>query len=328
MWDVGMLLVGGVLLYLGAEWLVGGAAGLARMLGVKPVLVGLTVVAYGTSAPEVVVGIQAAAKGHGAIALGNVVGSNIANIGLILGVTALIKPPRADGRFGRREVPILLLTAIAVPLLLLDGLVSTLEAALLISGAVAYTTWMVLDSMKDRAAVREAERTVGTVAELAEAAATHLEHSSRSRLVLSAIAGLALLVIGGQLLVDGASALALKVGMSQRVVGLTIVAVGTSLPELATSLIAAFRGHPDIAVGNVIGSNIFNVLFCLGSAALVGSVGAPLETVSLDVWTMVGLTVVASVMLRTARVISRLEGALLNLAYVGFLVALMMQGQG
>lgn len=316
--NVMMLLGGGVLLYFGAEWLVGGASGLARALGVPQLLIGLTVVAYGTSAPEVVVGVKASLAGSGGIALGNVIGSNIANLGLILGLTSLLKPASVDAALSRREVPVLVLATLAVPFVLFDGVVSRVEGAVLVLAAVVYSGWMVTSARRSmKRAVAEASE-MQAAADLAGAPAP----GSRVRMGVTALAGLAFLVIGGSLFVDGAVGLATSFGISQRIIGLTIVAVGTSLPELATSLIAALRGHSDIAVGNVVGSNIFNALLCLGAAALISPVEAPFASVGLDVTTMVVLTLFGAVAMSRARLITRLEGGLLVTAYVAFLIAL------
>lgn len=317
-----MLLGGGVLLYFGAEWLVGGASGLARALGVPQLLIGLTVVAYGTSAPEVVVGVKASLAGSGGIALGNVVGSNIANLGLILGLTALLKPAPVDGALIRREVPVLLLATLAIPVVLLDGVVTRLEGAALLLAALGYSVWMVASTRRSmRAEAADAARDAGQMEQAADLAGAPTSRS-RGRLAVTALAGLAFLVLGGSLFVDGASGLARSWGMSERIIGLTIVAVGTSLPELATSLIAAWRGHSDLSVGNVVGSNIFNALLCLGAAALLAPVEAPLASVRLDLGVMVALTVFGAVAMRRARIIGRAEGGVLLVAYVAFLVAL------
>ncbi len=317
--DLAMLAGGGTLLYFGAEWLVAGAAGLARSFGVSALLVGLTVVAYGTSTPEVVVGVQAAAGGHSAIALGNVLGSNIANLGLILGLTALVKPTHIDRSLRRREIPVLVLSALVVPLCLLDGEVAWWEGAALLAVAVGYTGVMVRTARAG--ATADALAAAAVTAAAADAAGAPTPGPSRPRLAGLALAGLCTLVVGGHLFVEGAVGGARALGISERVVGLTIVAVGTSLPELATSLIAAYRGHSDIAVGNVVGSNIFNVLLCLGAASFAGPVGAPLDTVALDVGAMVVFTLVAAVMMRTERTLTRLEAGVLLLGYVAFLVA-------
>ena len=314
-----MIAGGGVLLYFGAEWLVGGASGFARSLGVPQLLIGLTVVAWGTSAPEVVVGVKASLAGSGAIALGNVIGSNIANIGLILGLTVLVKPPRADASLQSRELPLLVLSAVFLPVVLFDGVVSRLEGAALVGCALAYTAVMIRSAR--RSDVAAAAREAAVMSEAADDAGAPAP-GRRGRQGLVALGGLGALVAGGSLFVDGASALALALGLSERLVGLTIVAVGTSLPELATSLIAAGRGHSDIAVGNVVGSNIFNVLLCLGLAALAAPITQPLQVAALDLGVMGLLTVLAVVMLRRARTLARIEGAVLVMVYGGYLAML------
>lgn len=317
-WSEGARLVlGGLLLHLGAEWFVAGASALALALRIPKLLVGLTVVAYGTSAPEVIVGVEAAAAGHGQVALANVLGSNIANIGLILGVAALICPAPVDSRLPRRELPILLASTALIPLSLLDGSVSRWEGAALLLLAVAYTGWMV------RAA--RASSRVGVVAAAADIEGSVAQSGgapaapSRWRSAAMICAGLATLLFGGSLFVDGAVSLAHAMGLSERVVGLTIVALGTSLPELMTSVTAARRGHSDLAVGNVVGSNIFNSLLCLGAAALAGTVAAPLSVVGAELVGLAAMTGLAAWLMRSARTISRMEGVVAVAFYAAFL---------
>jgi cation:H+ antiporter len=310
------LLGGGLLLYFGAEWLVAGASALAVSLGVPRVLVGLTVIAYGTSAPEVLVGVAAASSGHGDVALGNVIGSNIANVGLILGVAALIRPAPVDASLAFREVPVLLGTAVAVPLFLLDGEVSRLEALGLLGAAVLYTAVMVRQATAED--VRAASRDAALQAEAADAAGAPAP-TGRAHSAATALVGLAVLLGGAKLFVDAAVRIAHEVGVSDRLVGLTIVAIGTSLPELVTSVVAARRGRSDLAVGNVVGSNIFNVLLCLGASALAGHVGAPWASVRTDLAVFVGVTLLAVVLIRSERVVTRAEGAVAVGAYVAFL---------
>lgn len=322
-----MLLAGGTMLYFGAEWLVGGASALALAMRIPQLLVGLTVVAYGTSMPEVIVGVEAALAGHGDVALGNVIGSNIANFGLILGVAVLVKPARVDGVLRRRELPMLLLAAAAVPLVLLDGRVWAWEGALLLAGAIVYTAWMIRAARRTPAEA-EAKLAAEVTAEAADVAGAPAQHGSRLRHGVTALVGLGVLLLGGHLFVDAAASLARAWGMSERVVGLTIVAVGTSLPELATSVIAAVKGHSDIAVGNVVGSNIFNVLLCLGAASIAGSVGAPLSALRVDVGTLLAMTVVGCIFLRTERRMPRWEGGVLLAGYVAFLAYLVIAGAG
>lgn len=322
--DWAQLAGGGLLLYFGAEWLVGGASALALSLRVPQIFVGLTVVAYGTSAPEIIVGVQAAAAGHGDVALGNVVGSNIANIGLILGAAVVLAPAKVAGALVRRELPILLASAALVPLAFLDGVLSRVEAGGLLVLALVYTAWMIIAARK-ASTLASAEARTATTSEIADLAGAP-QPGGAWRAAGTAIVGLAVLLVGGSLFVDGAVSLALTFGMSERLVGLTIVALGTSLPELVTSVISARRGHSDIAVGNVVGSNIFNILLCLGAAGLTGSVAAPLSSVAIDLVALGVMTVLAAVLIRSERTITRAEGLVALALYATFMVLTIARG--
>jgi len=310
------LLGGGLLLYFGAQWLVAGSSALALALRIPQLIVGLTVVAYGTSTPEVIVSVQAALAGHPAVVIGNVVGSNIANIGLILGVAALIAPARVHGALRSRELPVLVASTALIVAMLIDGAISRIEGSVLVACCVLYTAWMIRVA---RAGAEVAEAKADTVVErdVADAAgAPQARGVARSALI--AMVGLAVLLIGGTLFVDGAVAFAHALGMSERLVGITIVAVGTSLPELVTSVVAARRGHSDLAIGNVIGSSIFNASLCLGASALFGHVGAELSDVGFDLIALAVMTVLAAVFIRSERTISRWEGAVALGLYVVF----------
>lgn len=319
-----LLLGGGLLLYFGAEWFVGGASALALALRVPQILVGLTVVAYGTSAPEVIVGVQAAVAGHGELALGNIIGSNVANIGLILGVVALIRPAPVDGALRRRELPVLLASAGVVPLLLWDDVVSRGESAMLLLAAVGYTAWMT-HAARTASAAASARVAVRSALESADAAGAP-RPTSRLRAAAAGVLGLAALLSGGDLFVDGAVAVARTLGMSDRLVGLTIVAVGTSLPELVTSVIAARRGHSDLAIGNVVGSNIFNTFLCLGAAGLAGSVTGQLQALGADLVALLLMTGLAAAFIRSERIISRLEGGMALAGYAVFVASTIARG--
>ncbi len=304
LFDIGALILGGAMLYFGAEWLVRGAAGLALKLGVRPLLIGLTVVSYATSAPELVVSVVAARMGDSAIALGNVVGSNIANVALILGLTALISPPRGDGTMAGRELWVLLAATVALPLTLINGWIGRFEGAALFAGAVAFTL-LTLRWSKARPV------------DLDEVPSE--ERFGKPALIGIGIVGLGVLVAGGQLFVNGAVEIAKVFGMNERVIGLTIVAIGTSLPELAASVVAALRGHSELALGNVVGSNIFNLLLILGVASLVHPIGSSLTAMFLDLPVLGALTLYLVLALRKPRVVTRTEGTLLTLSYVTFL---------
>lgn len=315
-----MVLGGAALLYLGAEWLVRGGAGLARRLGVSPLIIGLTVVAYGTSAPEIVVGTQAGWTGHGDLAVGNVIGSNIANLGLILGLTALLRPAPVPRSLARGDVPVLLVTSFVLLLMLGNGQIAIWEAALLLVLAITYSVWMVLRARKDS---QTDSRLAATEAAAESAGAP--TGGSLARLSTLIAVGFILLVVGGHFLVQGASGLALALGMSERLIGLTIVAVGTSVPELATSIVAAWRGHTDMAVGNVVGSNIFNILLCMGFAGLPGKLTSLPTLANPDLLALALITLLGLFLLRTERTIRRWEGALLLGSYGGYLAYLILQ---
>jgi cation:H+ antiporter len=308
------LLGGALMLYAGADWLVAGAVGLALALRLPQLIIGLTVVAYGTSAPEAIVGVQAAATGHGEVVLGNIVGSNIANIGLILGLTALIRPVTVEGSLGFRELPVLALSTALLPLLLADGRVARWEGVGLLLLAAAYTAWTVHGARR-----RPDDAPVGSraVSGLPPATTADRPAPRRSlRLALLTLGGLGVLLLGGHWFVEGAIDVARRFGMSERLLGLTVVAIGTSLPELVTSLVAASRGHADLAVGNLLGSNIFNVLFCLGSAAVVGRVAVSPAVIGKDLVALVLMTLLCTWLTRRARRLSRADGALAFLAYM------------
>lgn len=311
-----------MLLYFGAEWLVGGAARLAQSFGVRPLIVGLTVVAYGTSSPELVVGISAAAAGRGEIAIGNVIGSNIANIGLILAVAALIRPTTIDRGLRRRELPVLLISAGLVPLVLINGRIEWWEGSILLVLALVYTTWMIRGNRADPTAASD----VHELAAAADAATLGaIPETGRLRLAALAALGLGLLIGGGHFLVGGAVGIARMLGMEERLIGLTIVAVGTSLPELATSVIAAIRGHSDIAIGNVVGSNIFNVLLILGAAGLVAPIHGDLTTLVIELIALGAMTALAALAIATRTRVSRIEALMLLLGYVAFLISLVLR---
>jgi cation:H+ antiporter len=306
-------MAGGIVLLLaGAEALVRGASALALRVGVAPLVVGLTVVAIGTSSPELVVSIRAALAGNGGVALGNIVGSNIANLGLIVGVAALISPFAVDRKLVRHDVPVMLGASVLMVVFLLDGSIVRWEGALLLFGAVAYTVEGIRTSRRQ---VREAREV-----ELPPEVETALSESSVPvwRSLLFVVGGVALLVYGANLLLDGAVTIAGSLGVSEAVIGLTLVALGTSLPELATTLVAAVRGHAEIALGNAIGSNIFNILGVLGATAITAPFAdAGVGTDSLVV--MGAVSVLTFVLLATGTSMKRWEGAVLLVCYVGYI---------
>ena len=308
------LIAGLGLLYLGAQILVKGGAALALRLGLNALVVGLTVIAYGTSSPEMVVSVSASLQDNGAIAIGYVVGSNICNIALILGVCALVSPLSASAQIIRREIPIMIGVSVLLAAMLWDEQLSRLEGGVLFAGIVVYTVLTVREARAETKGKAEQE-----YGEDFPAGSMGLGKS-----VLLVVAGLGVLVVASQLFVGGAVVLAKSWGVTEAVIGLTVVAVGTSMPEFATSLVAAVRGHGDVAIGIVVGSNIFNVLGILGIAALIN----PIDTSGLSRVDLATMVVAALAMLPAARsggVISRLEGAVLLFAYFGYTAWLVAQ---
>jgi len=306
------LLCGGLaLLYVGAEGLVRGSTALALRLGLTPLVVGLTVVAFGTSSPELVVSVQASLTGNGPIALGNVIGSNICNVGLILGLAALIRPLNVHVQLLRLDVPLMLLTSILLTLLLRDSGLARPEGLLLTIGIVLYTTFNVWKARREHTAAQQ---------EFADVIPSIETKAWRD--VLFVLGGIALLIVGAHLLVSGAVAIAERLGLSKAVIGLTIIAVGTSLPELATSLVAAARGEGDIAIGNVVGSNVFNILAILGFAALLNPLYAH-EIGLVDLGVMTAFALLILPLMRSGFRLTRWEGALLLGLYAAYVVYLL-----
>lgn len=306
------LLAGLVLLCIGGEILVRGAVGTAQAFRVSPLLIGLTIVGFGTSTPELVTSVIAAHEGSPGIAVGNVVGSNIANILLILGLSAVIVPlavkPAAFGRDGS----VLVVSTVACLLAVLAGFLSPLIGGLLVALLVAYIGW---------AFVKERQSGEGA-GETHEHMAADAAPPPRTRLALSialTIGGIGGTILGARLLVSAAIELATGMGISETVIGLTVVAVGTSLPEMVACIIAALRGHADVCLGNVIGSNIYNVFGILGLTAIIHPIAVPAEIAALDIWILVGATLLLMVFMRTSWRLSRAEGGVFVAAYAGYL---------
>lgn len=306
-----LIVVALLLLFGGAELLVRGSASLAARAGLTPLVIGLTVVAFGTSSPELAVSLKAAFAGQGDVAVGNVVGSNILNIAVILGLAAVICPIGVHLQLIKVDVPIMILVSVLLPVLLYDGRLGRVEGGLLFAGIVAYTLFNVVMARKGAAAEVESE-----FAESVPKATTHWAVD----LVLIG-GGLATLVVGSRLLVDNSIEVARAFQISEAVIGLTVVALGTSMPELATSIIAAVRRQPDIALGNAIGSNIFNILATLGLSALVVPMTAGGITV-IDYGVMVGTAVLLLPFLMTGPRLGRLEGLVFLGGYCGYLAFL------
>jgi cation:H+ antiporter len=316
------ILGGFVLLVWSADRFVDGAAATARYAGMPPLLIGMVVVGFGTSAPEMVVSAVAAFDGNPDLALGNALGSNIVNTGLILGVTALIAPIVVHSKIVRRELPLLLVITLLVGGLLWNGVLSRVEAIGLLAGFFALIGWTIYEGLRDRNDTLAAEMDQ----ELAE------DPMPLPKALFWLAAGLVLLIVSSRILVWGAVSIAQALGVSDLIIGLTIVALGTSLPELAASVIAARKGEHDIAIGNIVGSNMFNLLAVIGIAGVI----APMPDVAAEVltrdWlTMLGLTILLLVMaygFRGQGRINRPEGLLLLLAYVAYTGYLVLDATG
>lgn len=315
------LVVGLVALVLGAEWLVRGASSLASRLGIAPIIIGLTVVAFGTSAPEMAVSVQGALSGNADVALGNVVGSNIFNILFILGLSAAVSGLSIEQRLLRFDIPLLIVISGVSYVLALNGLIGRLEGIVLFIGILAYTGWLIRGARTEQSDVVKAEYEE----EVKSVEGSTLKASALFQIGL-VIAGLGLLIIGSRFLVSSATEIAEALGVSDLVIGLTVVAAGTSLPELATSVLAAIRGQRDIAVGNVVGSNIFNLLAVLGASAVVSDAGIAVndEALRLDFPVMMVATIVLIPICWNGFMIKRWEGAVLVGFYVAYVVYLIM----
>lgn len=313
-------LAGIVALYFGAEWLVRGASRLARSFGISALVVGLTVVAIGTSAPELVVSILAVARGQVDLTVGNVVGSNISNIALILGVSALIYPIAIRSTLLKRGIPLMILASGALMLLVLDGSLGRVGGGVLVVGLIAYF-WYLLVACGKEPPSTEAEFD----AYQRERDCRPGDESRLRNLSLSAL-GLGLLAVGAHLIVGAATVFALAVGLSELVIGLTIVAVGTSLPELATSVLAALRKEADIAVGNAVGSNVLNILGVLGATALVRPLGIAPSIITFELPIMIVVSLLLLPLAWTRLRLERWEGALLLLGYLAFIGAALYRG--
>jgi len=321
------IVLGFVLLVAGAEVMVKGAAELASRFGIPPVVIGLTVVAFGTSAPELAVAVQSALEGKADIALGNVVGSNILNILLILGLAGLITPLLVGSRIVRTDVPIL----IGVSLLLFwfanDGQIGLLDGAILFAGSIVYTVYAIFTARRETFATGLeplADNTESTKASAENNDAPKARHSGLSLVYI--LVGLAMLVAGADFLVTGAVAIARWLGVSELLIGLTVISIGTSLPEIATTVVAAVRGMRDMAVGNVVGSCLFNILVVTGAAAVIAPAGLRVDPalIQFDLPVMLAATIACLPIFATGHLIARWEGALFLAFYIAYTTYLIM----
>ena len=306
---ISIYIIGGlILLYFGANWLVQGAITLALHLGLSPLIVGLTVVALGTSVPEALVSVQAAIVHQGGIALGNVIGSNILNIALILGLSAFLNPLKVDSHLVKADVPLLAGATFMLVVLLEDFHISRMEGAFLLLCIIGYLAGNIMTVKRTSPEENKIEGV--------EVPEDHSKNLWRDISFL--FIGLITLAFGSNFLVTGAVDLARILGLSEALIGLTIVSIGTGTPEMATALMAAYRKRADLAIGNAVGSNLFNIMFVLGIAALV----APLDgkgISSIDLYVMLGVTILLLPTVWTGRILDRKEGFLFLAIYIGYL---------
>jgi cation:H+ antiporter len=312
------------MLYYGAGWLVKGSSSLAQRMGLAPLVIGLTVVAFGTSAPELVVSVVSSIKGKSMIAVGNVVGSNICNIALVLGLSALIQPVKGDRSVFRRDIPIMLGVSLYLLLISLNSKIGRIEGASLFCGIILYT-WF-----NYYIAVKEARNKIHHESVVFEHAVEGIEYiASGTRQVVWITAGIVVVVVGAEILIDAAVAIMKTFGFSEKFIGLTIVALGTSLPELATSAVAALKKEMDISIGNLVGSNVFNILSVLGAAALVKPIPIPGGFIQsgllIDYLFMMFVSFLPWLMMRKTCIVSRRDGVVLILCYVGYILYLLVK---
>jgi cation:H+ antiporter len=302
--NIFLLCLGIVLLYLGSEWMVKGAASLALSLSVRPIIVGLTVVAFATSAPELLVSLIAAFKGAAGVSLGNILGSNVANIGLVLGASALVRPLAVDRRLVRREIPFMIGASGAFWLVCLDGWIGRVDGIILLSGLAVFLVVGIVSA-----------RTGGE----ANGQAVAKDKKKIAWYIFLVLIGMAGLVYGADLIVNSAIFIARKLGLSEIFIGLSIVALGTSLPELATSVVAGARGEHDISIGNVVGSNVFNVCMVIGTVGLFNPMPVNMGLMRFEFPAMFALCLILLVFARTGYVLNRLEGLFFLLCFFSFI---------
>ena len=314
-----LCLVGFILLYFGAEWLVKGSSSLARSLGVTPLVIGLTVVAFGTSAPELVVSLISSIQGKSMIAVGNVVGSNICNIALVLGLAAVFQPIKSDPSVIRRDIPIMLGISLYLLVLTMNSRLGRIEGATLFAGILLYTFFNYYHAKKETRGAEEIEAELKEIGFIA----------SRPKQIILILIGIGGVVGGAQIVVTYAVEIMKILGVSEKFIGLTIVAFGTSLPELATSVVAALRKEMDISIGNLVGSNVFNIMSVLGAASLVRPIPIPGGFFESGLWidylVMLFTSFLPWLMMRKDLTVSRRDGLTLLACYLGYLTYLIIK---
>lgn len=323
-----LLLIGFLFLYFGAEWLVRGASRLSILIGLSPLLIGITVVAFGTSLPELLVSLISAIKGKDMIAVGNVVGSNICNIALILGISSLFHPISCQKEVVKRDIPIMIFISIFLIIISLDSRIDRIDGFLLFSGLIGYTIFNYLEDKKKKDVSIDYLEELGMEEEEVEKGNNLLI----SKQIILVLAGIFFVVFGAKIVVNSAESLMRILGISEKVIGLTVVAFGTSLPELATSAVAAYRRHMDISLGNIIGSNAFNIMCVLGLTSLIRPIeikgGVFKSGLFIDYLIMLSISITPYVMARGDLLISRKNGLFLLFSYMLYVIYLFSSSRG
>ncbi|MFC1829402.1 calcium/sodium antiporter [Thermodesulfobacteriota bacterium] len=322
--NIVLFVIGLLMLYFGAEWLVKGSSSLARSLGLTPLVIGLTVVAFGTSAPEMVISIVSSVKHKSMIAVGNVIGSNICNIALVLGLAAAIHPIEGSPPVVRRDIPIMLGISCYLLLISLNDNIGRFEGITLLCGITLYICFNYFTAVGE---FRRAPETGSVAFESAAVGIGYIE--SRSRQIVLIVAGITGVIVGAEVLVEAAVAMMQKFGVSEKFIGLTVVAFGTSLPELATSVVAALKKEMDISIGNLVGSNVFNILGVLGAASLIRPIPIPGGFVQsgllYDYLVMMVISLLPWLMMRKTFTLKRKDGVILLCCYAGYIAYLVFK---
>ena len=321
-----LFILGLGILYLGADWLIDGSSEVARKFGIRPLIIGLTIVALGTSIPEFLLNLFAVAAGEDGLAIGNIIGSNIANIALILGISALLMPLSFGGSALKKEYPMMLAVTGLFYLLSADGVISRMDGAVLMGGLVAFLVFVIRDaSQTPPARTAEPEEDPLFVPHSGLKKWLHDEKTGPFMRILLIVAGMAALAIGARLMVDSSIAIAEFLGISPVIIGLTIVAVGTSLPELAASLMASFKNESDLSVGNILGSNLLNILFVIGLVAMIQPMEVESDTLRFHMPAMVAFSLLLWPLARRNNELSRTGGLILLAGFASYIIWLTIQ---
>ncbi len=316
--DFIIFIVGLVVLYFAAEWLVKGSSAIALRMEITPLIVGCTVVAFGTSAPELVVSLAAVLNENDGISVGNIIGSNIANLALILGVASMIRPMEVQSQVIKREYPVMLVASLILVGLAYDGNLTRLDGGIMLAGMTIYLGYMIV--LARRSMVSD-----DVEVDLEDLEDIDPEKSSNLKDAAMVGVGIIGLAFGAKLMVDSAVSIATVMKIPELVIGISVVAIGTSLPELATSAVAAIKGESDISVGNVIGSNVFNIFLVLGCVATITPISVGEAAITYDLWIMIAVTLCIWPIMWSGGKINRLEGGILVIGYFAYMVWLFLR---